>query len=64
MELEAHTVILLRWPDGMHEFEESELEALQLRHLAYLDSLRESGKLLVTGPLATGAADGCAELLE
>lgn len=51
MELEPHTLVLLRWPAGMREFTEAELERLQERHLAYLDSLRDRGKLLAAGPL-------------
>ena len=51
MELEAHTVVLLRWPQGMRDFSDEELADLQARHLAYLASLREQGLLLANGPL-------------
>ena len=51
-ELERHTVVLLRWPADKPEFPDEELERLQERHLAFLQSLRERGVLLASGPLA------------
>ena len=50
MELESYTFVLLRRPPNAPELPEHELDALQERHLAYLDELRASGVLAVAGP--------------
>ena len=51
-ELEPHTVVLLRWAVDKPDYPDDELERLQERHLAFLDSLYERGLLLSSGPLA------------
>ena len=51
IELEPHTVVLLRWPADKPDFSDDELERLQEEHLAFLGSLRERGVLLAAGPL-------------
>jgi len=49
-ELEAHTLVLLRWPDELPELTEEELDELQAEHVAYLGSLRERGIIAAGGP--------------
>jgi uncharacterized protein YciI len=49
-ELEAHTLVLLRWPDVLPELTEEELDELQAEHVAYLRSLRDRGIIAVGGP--------------
>lgn len=51
MELEEYHLVLLRRPDNPPAFSEAELDALQARHLAYLDTLAERGLLALNGPL-------------
>ncbi len=51
-ELESYVFVLLRRPVDAPAFTERELDALQERHLAYLDRLAESGHLLGAGPLS------------
>jgi uncharacterized protein YciI len=50
MELDAFTFVLLRRGPRAHEFSEDELEELQRGHLAFLDSMREQGHLVLAGP--------------
>ena len=49
-QLEAHTLVLLRWPERLPDLTEDELEALQGEHVAYQRSLRERGIIAVAGP--------------
>jgi uncharacterized protein len=49
-ELEAHTVVLLRWPDELPDLTEEELEALQIEHVKHQQSLRERGIIAFGGP--------------
>ena len=48
-ELEAHTLVLLRWPDELPELTEAELDALQAEHVAYQLSLRQRGIIAAGG---------------
>jgi uncharacterized protein YciI len=50
MDLESVTVVLLQWGARAQEFSEEELDALQERHLAYQQRLRDEGHLLAGGP--------------
>ena len=52
MELESFTFVLIRSGPRAAEYEGAELEELQARHLAYLDSLHERGDLLLAGPFS------------
>ena len=52
MELEAFTFVLLRRGPRAAEYSGAELDELQARHLAHLDSLREQGHLLLAGPFS------------
>jgi uncharacterized protein YciI len=45
-----HTLVLLRRPPGAPELSDAELDALQERHLAHLESMRKRGALAVAGP--------------
>jgi hypothetical protein len=49
-ELEAHTLVLLRWPDELPELTEAELDALQAEHVAYQLSPRQRGIIAAGGP--------------
>lgn len=51
MELEEYHLVLLRRPDNPPAFSETELNDLQTRHLAYLETLAERGLLALNGPL-------------
>lgn len=51
-ELESYVFVLLRRPVDVPALTERELDALQEQHLAYLDRLAESGKLVGAGPLS------------
>ncbi len=51
-ELESYAFVLLRRPAGAPQLPEGGLEALQERHLAYLDRLAEAGKLVAAGPFS------------
>lgn len=50
MDFDRFTAVLLRWPDGMPEFTEEELERLQAGHLSFLARMHEEGKALAAGP--------------
>lgn len=52
MNLEPHTLVLLRWPADKPEYSDEELQRLQEQHLAFLGELRDRGVLLASGPLA------------
>ena len=49
-ELESYTFVLLRRPSDAPDLPEDELDRLQAGHLAFLDRMRESGAMLVSGP--------------
>ena len=51
-ELESYAFVLLRRPADAPRLSESELDALQEQHLAYLDRLAAAGKLLAAGPFS------------
>lgn len=46
------TLVLLRRGPRAAEFAEEELEALQAKHLAYLDEMRRRGHMAATGPFS------------
>ena len=52
VELESYTFVLLRRGPRAAEYTEEELDRLQEEHLAYLDSMRASGDMLVAGPFS------------
>jgi uncharacterized protein YciI len=47
---DVYTVVVLRRPVGAPEMSEDELDALQVRHLAYRAELRRNGVLVANGP--------------
>jgi uncharacterized protein YciI len=49
---DVYTLVLLRRPADAPEMSDAELDALQVRHLAYRAELRRMGTLVVNGPLA------------
>ncbi len=51
-ELESYAFVLLRRPADAPALTEPEQDALQERHLAYLDRLAEAGKLVGAGPFS------------
>ena len=48
---DVYTLVLLRRPADAPDLPETELDALQARHLAYRAGLRREGVLVVNGPL-------------
>jgi uncharacterized protein YciI len=50
--MDSYTLVLLKRGPKAFDFSEEELEELQTQHLAYLDSLREQGVILVGGPFS------------
>lgn len=48
---DVYTLVLLRRPSDAPEMSDSELDALQARHLAYRSELRRQGMLVANGPL-------------
>ena len=48
---DVYTLVLLRRPADAPDLPETELDALQARHLAYRAELRREGVLVVNGPL-------------
>lgn len=48
---DVYTLVLLRRPSDAPEMSDSELDALQARHLAYRSELRRQGVLVANGPL-------------
>jgi uncharacterized protein YciI len=50
MEFDTYTFVLIRSGPRAHEFSDEELEELQRGHLAFLDSMREEGHLVLAGP--------------
>jgi uncharacterized protein YciI len=51
-ELESYAFVLLRRPEGAPDLDDDEAGALQERHLAYLRTMKERGKLAVAGPFS------------
>lgn len=49
---DVYTLVLLRRPPDAPQMSDSELDALQSRHLAYRAELRRQGVLVVNGPLS------------
>lgn len=49
---DVYTVVLLRRPTDPPEMADSDLDALQARHLAYRAHLRRQGVLVANGPFA------------
>jgi uncharacterized protein len=49
-QLEAHTLVLLRWPERLPDLTDEELDALQAEHVAYQTALRERGIIAAAGP--------------
>jgi uncharacterized protein len=50
--MDKYTLVLLRRGPKAFDFSDEELEELQTRHLAHLDSLRAQGAILVGGPFS------------
>lgn len=50
MELDSYTFVLLRRGPRADDYSDEELEGLQAAHLAFLDSMRERGHLVLAGP--------------
>jgi uncharacterized protein YciI len=48
---DVYTLVLLRRPADAPDMPDDELDALQVRHLAYRAELRRQGVLVVNGPL-------------
>ena len=51
-ELEPRVICVLRRPADAPDLPETELDALQERHVAYQGSLRERGKISAAGPFS------------
>jgi len=49
-DLEPVTLVLLRWGERAQDLTEEELAALQERHLAYQQKMRDEGHMLAGGP--------------
>ena len=50
--MDQYTLVLLKRGPKAFDFSEEELEDLQAKHLAHLDSLRDRGLILVGGPFS------------
>lgn len=50
MELDRYTFVLIRRGPRADDFSDDELDELQRGHLAFLDSMRDDGHLLLAGP--------------
>jgi uncharacterized protein YciI len=50
MEFDTYTFVLIRRGPRAQEFSDDELEELQRGHLAFLDSMRDEGHLVLAGP--------------
>jgi uncharacterized protein YciI len=50
MEFDRYTFVLLRRGPRANEYSDEELSVLQSGHLAFLDSMREQGHLVLAGP--------------
>jgi len=57
IDLESHTLVLLRRPVDAPDLPDEELDRLQDAHLAHLGGLREAGKLLAAGPFEDQSDD-------
>lgn len=49
-EFESHPIVLLVRPENAPDYPPEKLEEIQAAHLAHLNALGESGRLLVAGP--------------
>ena len=49
---DVYTMVILRRPPGAPDMSDDELDALQVRHLAYRAELRRQGVIVVNGPFA------------
>lgn len=47
---DVYTVVVLRRPDDAPSMSDDELDALQVRHVAYRAELRRQGKVVANGP--------------
>jgi uncharacterized protein len=52
VELEAFAFVLLRSGPNANEFSPTELERLQVAHLAHLDEVAKAGRLACAGPFS------------
>ncbi len=52
MAMESYQLVLLVRPPDWKPLPDAEAEAIQAKHLAYLDELAKSGKLVLAGPFA------------
>ena len=50
-EFDVYTVVVLRRPADAPEMSDEELDALQVRHLAYRAELKRQGVVVVNGPV-------------
>jgi uncharacterized protein len=55
MELERYTFVLLRRGPRAFDYGEEELAELQRGYLAFLDSMRDGGALVIAGPFSDQA---------
>jgi hypothetical protein len=55
VQLESYAFVLLRRPARAPVYRDDELELIQAAHLAHLDALRETGKLVGAGPFSDQA---------
>ena len=49
--MEAFELVILRRPDNARAYDEETLERIQREHVAYLDSLRAAGQIVMSGPV-------------
>jgi uncharacterized protein YciI len=50
--MDRYSLVILRRPSGAPQMSEAELEALQEKHLAFLQAMRARGVMLAAGPFA------------
>ena len=50
-EFDAYELVILRSPEGRPEIDEATAERLQGQHLGHLAAMKDSGLLMVAGPL-------------
>jgi uncharacterized protein YciI len=55
LQLEEFELVFLRRPPEPTPYDEKTLDRIQSEHLAYLSSLRDSGQLVVNGPVTDHA---------
>jgi len=49
--MEAFELVILRRTDNARAYDEETLERIQREHVAYLDSLRAAGQIVMSGPV-------------